>query len=325
MSTTAGVNRSADLPDGLHVYMCGSGSPLADPNRAGPCIGVLAGQKAFVFDVGAGSVRNLGLMGFPIAQLDRVYITHLHSDHIAGLGELMLNAWIGGSRDTPLPVIGPAGINRVVQGFTTAYQIDRNFRIAHHGTGVANPDGYGAAATAIPDSNEGVEAFVELYNDGDLIISAITVEHEPVSPAYGYRIDYKDRSISISGDTTYSQNFVTHSQNVDLMFHEALNIEMVSTIQKTLAERGLENPATIFADIPDYHSTPKDAARVASEAGATGLVLYHIVPALPLELLDAVFLKGVSDEYDGEVTLGKDGMIFSLPAGSTRILSLIHI
>ena len=93
-----GLDRTADLPDGLHVYLCGTGSPMPDESRAGPCLGVLAGQRAYVFDVGSGGVRNLGSMGFPINRLEAVYLTHLHSDHLDGLGELMVLSWVGGSR-----------------------------------------------------------------------------------------------------------------------------------------------------------------------------------------------------------------------------------
>lgn len=139
----AGVDRSAALPDGLHVYLCGTGSPMPDATRAGPCLGVLAGDQAFVFDVGSGGVRNLGSMGFPIARLESVYLTHLHSDHIDGLGELLMMSWIGGSRSTPTPVRGPVGTAEVVGGFNAAYRLDSTYRIAHHGTEVANPNGFG--------------------------------------------------------------------------------------------------------------------------------------------------------------------------------------
>ncbi|MEL7541541.1 MAG: MBL fold metallo-hydrolase, partial [Pseudomonadota bacterium] len=120
----AGVDRSAALPDGLHVYMCGTGSPMPDATRAGPCLGVLAGDRAFVFDVGSGGVRNLGSMGFPMARIDSVYLTHLHSDHIDGLGEFLLMSWMNGNRSEPTPVRGPIGTAEVVAGFNAAYRID---------------------------------------------------------------------------------------------------------------------------------------------------------------------------------------------------------
>ena len=102
IADNVGVDRSADLPDGIHVYVCGSGSPMPDADRAGPCLAVLAGRQGFVFDAGSGSIRKLGRMGFPMDRLQGAYLTHLHSDHIDGLGELLLQAWIAGSRGTPM-------------------------------------------------------------------------------------------------------------------------------------------------------------------------------------------------------------------------------
>lgn len=314
----AGIDQSAALPDGLHVYLCGTGSPMPDTSRAGPCLGVLAGDRAFVFDVGSGGARNLGSMGFPIARLESVFLTHLHSDHIDGLGELLLNSWIAGGRSAQTPVRGPRGTNEVVAGFNAAYRLDSTYRIAHHGPEVANPNGFGGAPQeiAIP-AGPGGQLIV--LQDGDLTITAIRVEHAPIEPAFGYRIDYKGRSVSISGDTIYQPRFVAASEGVDLMLHEALNKEMVQVIGAKLGERGLTNPEKIFADILDYHTDPEEAARAAQEAGAGQLVYYHIVPQLPVKLLESVFVGDAKSMFDGKIIVGEDGMMFSLPAGSDKI------
>ena len=133
-----------------------------------------------------------------------------------------------------------------------------------------------------------------MLDEGDLKITAVRVSHAPIEPAFGYRIDYKGRSISISGDTIYQQNFIASSKGVDLMLHEALSKKMVGVIGDTLEERGLQNPAKIFDDILDYHTDPEEAAKAAQEAGAGELVLYHIVPQLPVKILESVFLGAVS-------------------------------
>ena len=314
----AGVDRSAALPDGLHVYLCGTGSPMPDATRAGPCIGVLAGEKAYVFDTGSGGVRNLGSMGFPIARLEGVYLTHLHSDHIDGLGELLMLSWIAGSRTQPTPVRGPVGTTEVVRGFNISYRLDSTYRIAHHGADVANPGGFGGEADeiVIPAGPGGQKV---VYEDGDLKITAIRVSHAPIEPAFGYRVDYKDRSISISGDTIYLPSFIAASEGVDLMLHEALSKKMVAAIGDVLEERGLQNPAKIFDDIVDYHTDPEEAAKAAQEAGVRELVLYHIVPQLPVKMMEAVFLGDSRSIFDGKITVGQDGMIFSLPAGTGKI------
>lgn len=315
----AGVDPSAALPDGLHVYLCGAGSPMPDATRAGPCLGVLAGDKAFIFDVGSGGARNLGSMGFPITRLERIYLSHLHSDHFDGLGELLVLSWVGGGRSEPTPISGPVGTQQVVDGINMAYQLDSTYRVAHHGPEVANPDGFGGAAEEIRIP-PGPAGELVVLDDGDLKITAILVAHAPIEPAFGYRIDYKDRSISISGDTIYQQRFVAASEGVDLMLHEALNREMVATIGAKLAERGQTNAAKIFSDILDYHTDPEEAARAAQEAGAQHLVYYHIVPQLPAKLLEPLFVGDAGSIFDGTITVGADGMLFSLPAGSEKIL-----
>ena len=315
----AGVDRSAELPEGLHVYLCGTGSPMPDASRAGPCIGVLAGDRAYVFDVGSGGARNLGSMGFPMARIDTIYLTHLHSDHIDGLGELLLMSWINGNRSTPTPVRGPVGTSEVVGGFNAAYRLDSTYRLAHHGPEVANLDGFGGAPDEIslpsgPGSNRVV------FEDDVLKITAINVNHSPIEPAFGYRIDYKGRSVAISGDTVYHRGFVAASRGVDLMLHEALSRKMIQAIGAKLGERGIRNGEMIFHDILDYHTDPEEAAQAAQEAGADQLVLYHIVPQLPLKMLEGVFLGDARSKFDGKITVGSDGLIFSLPSGTDKIL-----
>ncbi len=311
-----GVDPSVNLEDGLHVYICGAGSPLPDPKRSGPCIGVLAGNQAFVFDAGTGGSRNLGPMGFPLGRTDQIFLTHLHSDHLDGLGEMLLGTWINGGRSAPTKVSGPVGTSKVVEGFNMAYQIDSTYRTAHHGADIANPAGFGAVASEIkmPGKSRGI------YEKGDVKITAFKVSHEPISPAFGYRIDYKDRSIAISGDTAPNPNIAASSKGVDVLFHEALNMEMVKTLENGATANGAKRLAKIFYDIQDYHTSPVDAAKTANAAGAKDLVLYHIVPMLPSDSLIPMFVKGAAAEFDGKITVSEDGTIVRLPIDSNAII-----
>ncbi len=318
VAENVGRDRAGELPDGLHVFVCGSGSPIPDPDRAGPCLGVIAGQHPFVIDVGSGGARRLARMGFPVGRLQRIYLTHLHSDHIDGLGELLLQAWVGGSRRTPLPVAGPQGTGEVVAGFNQAYRIDAGYRTAHHGAHVANPAGFGGVAEEIA-TPEGTGHAQAILKDGDLKITVIQVNHAPVKPAFGYRIDYKGRSVTVSGDTAYSPDLVAAAKGSDVLMHEALAPEMVKEMQDAAARQGQTALAKVFHDIPDYHSSPEDAAQAASAAGAKALVLYHLVPPLPSSLLNAAFLGEAGKAYSGPIRIAEDGLLISLPAGSGAI------
>ena len=306
-----------DLPDGMHVVLCGSGSPLPDPTRAGPCSAVIVDGKIFLVDVGGGAVRNLGLMGLAPGQVEVLLLTHFHSDHIDGMGELMLQRWAGGGRTSPLPVIAPEGVEGIVDGLNAAYAADVSYRIAHHGADIMPPSGAGGVAQpfTLPQGAEQRQ----IYNADGLKITAFAVDHSPVSPAVGYRFDYKDRSVVFSGDTVKSSVVEKACSGCDLLVHETLNAKMVGVTEQALREAGRDRLAHIMADIPDYHSTPVQAALLAQAAKAKMLVFSHIVPALPLDYLEGYYLKDVKQAYDGPVVLGKDGMLFSLPANQDGI------
>jgi ribonuclease Z len=319
VAQNVGVDQAAKLPDGIHVYVCGSGSPLPDADRAGPCLGVLAGNDAFIFDAGSGSIRKLGRMGFPMERLRAAFLTHLHSDHIDGMGELLLQAWIAGGRATPLPVIGPQGTDKLVAGLMQAYELDKGYRVAHHGPNVARPEGFGGSAQIIAlDGSPGKTEGLAFQGKG-LTIKVFTVKHDPVKPAYGYRIDYNGRSVVISGDTVYSDNLVAQAKGADLLFHEALNAQMVAQIRDALDANGRRDAAKIMADIPGYHASPVDAARAAKDAGVKALVYYHLVPAVPPGLMERAWLGRSHEVFTGDLRVSRDGMFVSLPAGSTAI------
>ncbi len=319
VSQNFGQDTLADLPDGLHVYMCGAGSPFADPHRAGPCVAILAGSRAFVFDAGSGGARNMTRMGFPMARIERVFLTHLHSDHIDGLGELFLPVWVTGGRAEPLPVAGPAGVEEVVAGFSAAYRIDASYRTAHHGPEIANPAGQGGVGKPI-EMPAGPGGQVVLIDEDGLKITAFRVNHSPAEPAFGYRVDYKDRSIALSGDTVYDANLVSVAAGVDILFHEALNREMLAVMQAAAEANGQPILAKVFSDIPDYHATPADAGRAAAATDAGALVFYHPVPPLPSQSLDGMFAQAARLHYDGDMSVARDGRIYSLPTGSRAII-----
>ena len=306
------------LPDGLHAGLCGSGSPLADATRAGPCVFVVAGKHLYVVDTGDGAARKLALMGLPPGQIDAVFLTHFHSDHIAGLGDVFIQRWGGGSHHDPLPVYGPQGVGTVVAGFNQAYSLDKGYRIAHHGEGVMPPSGNGGIAHPFTIT-EGSDASQVIFNDNGVKVTTFPVNHTPVFPAVGYRFDYKGRSIVISGDTAPSPTLARYAHGVDVLFHEGLQTSMVSMMQSGLTAADRAGAAKIMHDIPSYHTTPEDAARIAQQAGVRQLVIYHVIPPLPLAYLNAAFLGDAPKLFSGPITVGTDGTMLSLTPGNTTV------
>jgi ribonuclease Z len=309
---------AANLGDGLHIAICGAGGPLPDPKRAGACMLIIAGDTLLMIDSGSGGPRNIGRMQFPIGDVDAVLLTHFHSDHIDGLGETATLRWASGDNTSPLPVIGPTGVEKVVDGFNMAYSHDKGYRHDHHGDTVAPNSGFGLIAQAFATPATGASAVV--WDKDGLLISAFSVDHKPVNPAVGYRIDYKGRSAVVSGDTAKSTNLEFFAKDTDLLLHEGLSPKLVMLMNKAAVQIGNAGIAKITIDILNYHASPAEAAESAQAANVKHLALYHIVPPLIVPGQDLVYLEGVADAYDGPTTLTQDGTIFSLPANGTEVI-----
>lgn len=312
-----GANTIDTLEDGLHLALCGAGGPMPAPNASGPCVVVVAGKQMFVVDAGTDGLRNLSRMGYQPADIEAVFLTHFHSDHIDGLGETATIRWASGAHTSPLPVYGPEGVQQVVDGFNTAYAFDADYRHAHHGDSVAPLSGAGMVAKSF--TKPGAGELVTLYSTGDLTVEALAVDHSPVEPAVGYRFTYKDRSLLITGDTVKLANIEKFAQGVDLLVHEALAPNLVGMMHDAAAQGGNQIMAQITDDILTYHASPVEAAETARDAGVGHLLYYHIVPPLVFPGQDILYLNGAGEIFPN-YTIGQDGVSFSLPAGSDEII-----
>jgi len=302
----------ASAPDGLSAAFCGTGSPLPDRQRAGPCLAVIAGHRLFVFDAGDGSAETLSLMGLSPARIEAVFLTHFHSDHIDGLGNLALQHWGQGAATEPLTLYGGEGVARVAAGFNEAYALDSTYRIAHHGPAVMPSTGFGLAPRGFTIADD-QESTVVLDNGG-VRITAFRVDHGPVHPAFGYRIDYKRRSIVVSGDTAPSPVLQRQAANADLLVHEGLSPELVGIMEQTARAQHRDNLAKIFHDIVNYHTSPERAAETAQAAHVHALAFTHIIPQMPLDALEGPFLGNAVQRFHGPIYVSRDGDIITLPA-----------
>lgn len=295
--------------DTLRVFLIGSGGPFNNNERVASCIAVIAGGEFLLVDVGPGTYRNVDIMRLPIPHLSKILLTHFHSDHIGDLGEANMMSWANG-RTKRLEVYGPEGVEKVVNGFIMAYELDSGYRIAHHGKYIIIPEAGKPISKTIKFSDQSER--VLCFKTNGLKVYAFQVDHSPVKPAVGYRIEYRGNVVVITGDTKKTDTLAEHCKDADILFSEAISYEMLNNMIKGLKRINLTRPIKILKDIQDYHMEPVVAARIAKEAGAKKLVYVHITPPLTNKPSEELYLKGVSEKFGGEVILGRDRMRFKL-------------
>jgi ribonuclease Z len=260
-----------------------------------------------LIDVGPGSWRKTSVANLPAQALSAVLITHHHSDHIGDLGEAMTQSWIAG-RTEPLAVYGPTGVKPLVEGFNLAYSPDVSYRVAHHGEQIM--PGKAAPAVAREITAKAGECTPVFDRDG-FKACAFLVEHKPIEPAFGYRLEYKGRIVVISGDTAKSDNLAKHAKGADLLIHDVLAKPVITMVAGNLEKQGRTRQAKAARDILSYHASPQEAAEIATAAGVDTLVLTHMVPPPVQPQIEQIFLQGAA-AFKGKVVLGKDGLRFDL-------------
>jgi ribonuclease Z len=290
----------------LRVYVCGSASPLG-MGQAQACIAVITPEHFYLIDSGVGSTDNVNRLGLPMNRLQGLLLTHFHSDHIAEIYEMNLASWVQ-ARPQPLTIYGPQGVDEVTNGVNASYRQDRIYRTGHHGADLLPPElGVLQHKTIAP----GV-----ILEDGDLKITAYVSEHPPIDPAVGYRIDYRGRSVVISGDSNVNGATMKIVDGADLLLHDALSLPIVSTLSEALAAANQPRQSKIVADVMDYHASTDSLIELGEKSNVGMVAFYHLVPVPPNALLADVFLRGAPDNF----VLTKDLMWFELPINSDDII-----
>ncbi len=295
-------------PTVITVVTCGTGTPLPS-DRAQACTAVFANGKFLLFDAGDGAQRSMENLDLPLDALTAVFLTHFHSDHIADVGEVMSRSWILG-RTSTLPIYGSEPIERVVDGFNLIYGTDEVYRIAHHGEAIMPPDTLLAEAHEVIGADEdGVVVFSE---DG-VTVTAYGVDHSPVEPALGYRVDYAGKSVVISGDTIDTPGLQNASLGADVLVSEVMSYLLIETTECVLEDLGDTRNEGIFKDIRTYHIDVAALGAMAETAGVDTLVLTHMVPSLTGFLVDGFFTTPVSAAFSGTVLAAEDGDRVTIP------------
>ena len=280
--------------DTTQVVMLGTGTPNADPERSGPAVAIVVNDTPYLVDFGPGVVRRAAAMsptwGGPIAGLEvknlrYAFLTHLHSDHSAGLSDLILTPWVL-ERDQALELYGPDGIEEMASNILEAYRADIDYRV--YGLEPANNQGWRVNAHTV---EEGV-----VFEDDNIKVEAFRVRHGTWPNAYGYRFTTPDRIIVVSGDAAPDEAVERYAKGADILIHEVYSVEGFRKRDRYWQKYHSTN-----------HTSAHELGELASRAKPRLLVLYHV---LFWGASEETVLREVREKYDGEVVLADDLDVF---------------
>jgi len=275
---------------GVEVVLLGTGSPLPDPARAGPSTLVRVGGRTFVVDVGRGVCMRMAAAGVLPLMCEAVLLTHLHSDHVCDLGDVVTTHWVMSQAPTPLEVIGPRRTGEVVAGVLASLAPDIAYRLAHHADLTWDP------RVDVAEVGPGI-----VRDDGTVLITAAATDHRPVEPTLAYRFEHEGSAVVVAGDTLPCPGLDELCRGADIYVQTVLRDDLVSLI-----------PMPRFRDTIDYHSTVDQAAQTAAKAGVGTLVLTHQVPSPAPGSADE-WVEVARRHFDGTVIFGEDLTQISTP------------
>jgi ribonuclease Z len=271
----------------MRVSLLGTGTPKPIMERFGPSILVQAGSETLLFDAGRGCLQRMTQLNLSYQKINALFLTHLHSDHIVGLPDLWLTGWLTSRRATPLLIYGPVGTNKMIEYLQKAFEYDIKIRIEDD---KASGEG---CRLLVNEIKEGI-----IYEKNGVRIIAFEVDHYPIVPAFGYRIEYKGHSVVLSGDTRYSENLIKYAKGTDLLIHE------IVLPPDTL------NKADPKYNIVAHHTTPQQASKVFNEVKPKLAVYSHV--SNPYLRSEQELVKQTKADYSGAVILGEDLMTISI-------------
>ncbi|WP_376704837.1 MBL fold metallo-hydrolase [Mesorhizobium sp. ISC25] len=278
------------------VLLGSKGGPALRPGGPWPSSSLLEiGGRTIVVDCGLGVTRGLTDAGVSLKAIDLIFITHLHSDHVLELGPLIHTAWTAGL-GTKVSVFGPPGIGYYWQHFCQAIEFDIEIRIADEG----RPDL--RDLVSIVEFGEG-----QVAEERGLKISALRVDHPPVTDCFALRFDHAGQGVVFSSDTAFFPPLADFAQGADILVHEAM---LAEGIERLVAKTG--NGARLREHLLASHSFAEEAGRIASGAGVKRLLLNHLIPADDPEIGEADWIAAVRKTWAGDLTIARDGLVVGL-------------
>ena len=267
----------------IEITLLGTGSPLVDPQRGGPATLVRAGAATLLFDCGRAALMRAAAVGATANQLTALVLTHLHSDHITDLNDVITSRWVTTFAPAPLRIVGPPGTSTVVDGLLASLAPDISYRLAHHDDLTWDP------AVEVAEHLEGV-----VFDEGGVRVVAAPTDHRPVHPSVGYRVEHDGASVAIAGDTVPCAGLDSLCDGADALVHTVIREDLVRQI-----------PVARLQDILDYHSSVEQAAQTAARGGVGTLVLTHYVPPMQPGT-EEEWRSLAAAHFGGRIELGDD-------------------
>jgi len=275
----------------MHLTLLGTGCPAVHAERYGPAQIVRHGNTALLVDCGSGVTQRLVQAGMSGCDIDAVLLTHLHSDHIVDLFQLVISSWHQG-RDRPQRIFGPPGTYRYMDSLISLWHAELEQRIDHE----RRPSAL-ALQVEVTEVRPG-----EAHELGAMRVRAVEVDHKPVRNAYGYVFETGAHKLAISGDTRPCDALAEAAEGADLLLHEVFIHREMKVVEGVRTAETIERVAS-------YHTLSTDVGKVAARAGAKWLALTHFVPP---EFDRAALREEVARDFAGPVTIGEDLMTLDL-------------
>ncbi len=274
----------------MKVTLLGTGSPLPSATCAGPSSLVQAGGLNLLVDAGRGVIMRLIGAMVPPPLVNAVFLTHLHSDHITDLNDVITSRWISSPAATPLPIYGPVGTQKMVDGLVSMLSQDEGYRLEHHNDLRA---GIGMKVE-VHELNAG-----ESFTIGDVQISVHETDHRPVAPTIGFRFEHDGVVAALAGDTIPCEGLYQMCQDADIYVQTVLREDLVRAFAP------LVPTGDRFLDILDYHSTVQQAGQTAAKCNVKTLLLTHFVPAIQPGQEDE-WRALAAEHFAGDIVIGPD-------------------
>ena len=267
----------------ISITLLGTGSPMPSATRAGPATLVSAGAEHYLVDCGRGALMRLAAAGLGAPNLTALLITHLHSDHITDLSDVITTRWVMTFERTPLRIVGPVGTAAVVENILDSLGPDISYRMAHHDDLDHRPP------VDVLELDEG-----PLGLGGEVVLSCAPTDHRPVEPSIAFRFDFEGSAVVVAGDTVPCEGLDGPCAGADALVHTVIRKDIIAGL-----------PIQRIVDTLDYHSSPQEAGATAERAGVGTLVLTHYVPEIA-EGGESEWRELAAEAFNGRIELGDD-------------------